>query len=107
MIAQIGKVRSVPIAEELAFRGFLMRRPMSPAFDELSLRRVTLFVLVVTSVAFGLLHGSRWIAGTAAGGLYGLVAIRRGRMGEAVIAHAATNALLAAYVVIFGHWQFW
>jgi CAAX prenyl protease-like protein len=98
---------TVPIAEELAFRGFLMRRLTSPAFDELSLRRVTLFALAVASVAFGLLHGSRWVAGTAAGGLYGLVAIRKGRLGEAVIAHAVTNALLAAYVVIFGRWQFW
>jgi exosortase E/protease (VPEID-CTERM system) len=98
---------TVPIAEELAFRGFLMRRLASAEFDELPLRRVTLLALMVSSLAFGLLHGSRWMAGTAAGGLYGLVAIRKGRMGEAVIAHAVTNAMLAAYVVIFDRWQFW
>jgi exosortase E/protease (VPEID-CTERM system) len=98
---------TVPIAEELAFRGFLMRRLVSPEFDELPLRRVTLLALAASALAFGLLHGSRWIAGTAAGGVYGFVALRKGRIGEAVIAHAVTNALLAAYVLTFDRWQFW
>jgi hypothetical protein len=32
---------------------------------------------------------------------------RRGEITDAIVAHATTNGLLAAYVVIFGHWAFW
>jgi hypothetical protein len=33
--------------------------------------------------------------------------MRKGRLGEAVIGHAVTNALLATYVLALGQWQFW
>lgn len=33
--------------------------------------------------------------------------LRRGRIGDAVLAHATTNALLAAYVLVFHQWQLW
>jgi hypothetical protein len=33
--------------------------------------------------------------------------LRRGRIGEAVIAHATTNALIAAYVLAFHRWHLW
>jgi len=45
--------------------------------------------------------------GVAAGVMYGLLLRRTGRMGDAVVAHAVTNALLAGYVLIFGQWQLW
>jgi len=103
---------TVPIAEELAFRGFLLRRLISPDFESVSLvlgtgTRFTWLALVVSSVLFGALHGSRWPAGIVAGLLYSYAVIRRGRIGEAVAAHATTNALLAAYVLAFGQWQYW
>ena len=103
---------TVPIAEELAFRGFLLRRLISPDFESVSFTRFfgtrfTWFALVVSSVLFGALHGSRWPAGIVAGLLYAYAVIRRGRIGEAVAAHATTNALLAAYVLAFGQWQLW
>jgi CAAX prenyl protease-like protein len=98
---------TVPIAEELAFRGFLLRRLVSPDFESVSFKRFTWFALVVSSVLFGALHGGRWIAGTVAGLLYAFAVIRRGRIGDAVAAHATTNALLAGYVLLFGQWQLW
>jgi exosortase E/protease (VPEID-CTERM system) len=49
----------VPIAEELAFRGFLIRRLLSADFDSLPLRSFTVFAVVVSSLIFGLLHGNR------------------------------------------------
>lgn len=98
---------TVPIAEELAFRGFLMRRLISPDFESVSFTRFTWLALVVSSVLFGALHGSRWPAGIVAGLLYAYAVIRRGRIGEAVVAHATTNALLAGYVLLFGQWQLW
>jgi exosortase E/protease (VPEID-CTERM system) len=100
-------VITVPVAEELAFRGFLIRRLMSPDFESLGSREFSFFSLLLSSVAFGLLHGDRWFAGTVAGLLYALVFLTRGRIGDAVVAHATTNALLAAWVLLRGNWGLW
>jgi CAAX prenyl protease-like protein len=65
----LGSVITVPIAEELAFRGHLLRRLISPNFDDLSTLRFTWLSCVVSLVLFGALHG-RWLAGTVAGMCY-------------------------------------
>ena len=100
-------VLAVPIAEELAFRGFLLRRLISSNFESISPGRFTWFALLASSLAFGILHGDLWFAGTLAGILYGIAVIRRGRIGEAVVAHATTNALLVAYILAFHKWHLW
>jgi CAAX prenyl protease-like protein len=98
---------TVPIAEELAFRGFLLRRLVSPDFESVPFTRFTWLSVLVSSALFGALHGSLWFAGILAGLLYSFAAIRRGRIGEAVAAHATTNALLAGYVLLYGAWHLW
>jgi len=103
----IGAVLTVPIAEELAFRGFLLRRLVSADFENVAWRNFTMFALLASSVLFGLMHGDRWLAGTLAGLCYAGVSLRTGRLGEAIAAHATTNALIAIYVLCFGHWYFW
>jgi exosortase E/protease (VPEID-CTERM system) len=103
----LAAVVTVPIVEELAFRGFLIRRLIAADFTALNTRRYTLLAVAVSSVAFGLLHGDRWLAASIAGALYALVFLRRGRIGDAVIAHATSNALLAAWVLIGGKWYLW
>ena len=101
----LAAVVTVPIAEELAFRGFLLRRLATPQFETLPLTAFTWLGLAVSSLAFGLLHGHFWIAGTLAGLLYAWAMLRRGHIGEAVIAHATTNAFLAGYVLLFHKWH--
>jgi exosortase E/protease (VPEID-CTERM system) len=103
----LAAVVTVPIAEELAFRGFLMRRMVSPAFLSVKRQSVTLLPILISSVAFGLLHGDRWLAGTIVGLLYALAFLRHGKMGDAVAAHATTNAMLAGYVILWGKWGMW
>jgi len=103
----IAAVVTVPMAEELAFRGFLIRRLTSADFESLSPRHFTYVAVLVSSVAFGLLHGDRWLAGTLAGLIYAVAFLRRGRIGDAVVAHATTNALLAACVLLGGKWDLW
>jgi exosortase E/protease (VPEID-CTERM system) len=103
----VAAIITVPIAEELAFRGFLIRRFISPDFDLIDLRRFTWPGLLISSLAFGLLHGDKWLAGTVAGLVYAVALLRRGRIGEAVAAHATTNALLAVYVLAFHKWHLW
>jgi exosortase E/protease (VPEID-CTERM system) len=103
----LAAVITVPLAEELAFRGFLMRRLLSRDFELVSFRSFSWFALLASSAAFGLLHGGYWIAGSLAGFLFGLAVIRRGRIGDAVVAHATANALLAAYVLAYHKWHLW
>ena len=59
---------------------------------------------MVSSLLVGALHG-RWLAGTVAGMCYGWALYRRGRVEDAILAHALTNTLLAAAVLILGHWE--
>jgi CAAX prenyl protease-like protein len=103
----LGAVITVPIAEELAFRGFLIRRIVSPAFLSVERQSVTLLPVLISSIAFGVLHGDRWLAGALAGLLYAFAYLRRGKIGDAVAAHATTNALLAGYVLLWGKWSLW
>jgi exosortase E/protease (VPEID-CTERM system) len=100
-------VITVPIAEELAFRGFLLRRLNSADFESVSFRSFTWFSLLASSILFGILHGQRWVAGSAAGVLFGLAARQKGRLGDAVAAHAVTNVLLGVYVLVFQEWYLW
>jgi len=103
----LAAVLTVPIAEELAFRGFLIRRFISADIEALPPESFTWLGLAITSIAFGILHGNLWFAGILAGLLYAWALLRRGKIGEAIAAHATTNALLAAYVLLFHKWHLW
>jgi len=63
--------------------------------------------LIFSAVAFGLEHGALWLPGVIAGLAYAWVVMRTDHFGEAVAAHATTNALLAGYVLGMGQWQLW
>ena len=102
-----GAVVTVPIAEELAFRGYLARRLVNREFDQVSFRALSLVPIAVSSIAFGSMHGAQWGVGIAAGVAYALVVRRTGRLGEAVAAHATSNLLLAAWVLGRGDWGLW
>lgn len=106
-IRALAAVVTVPLAEELAFRGFLMRRLIAADFDAVPFGRFSWFALLGSSVAFGVLHGGYWLAGCIAGILFGLVMLWRGRIANAVVAHATANALLAAYVLLSHKWHLW
>jgi exosortase E/protease (VPEID-CTERM system) len=97
----------VPVAEELAYRGFLLRRLVAADFSAVRFQACGPWALLVSSVAFGLGHGSLWLPGMVTGLLYGGLLIRTGRMGDAVVAHATTNAAVALAVLIGGQWQLW
>lgn len=99
-----GTVLTVPLAEELAYRGFLMRRLQSRDFDSLAYERVGWFALGVSSLLFGAAHGALWLPGSIAGLAYGWIVKRQGRLGEAVTAHMTTNFLVAVVALGSGNW---
>ena len=103
----VGSTLCVPIAEELAYRGYLMRRLRDPEFESVPYASVGWIALLASSVFFGLAHGDMWLPGIAAGAAYGLLVMRRGSLGEAVAAHATSNGLVAVAVLLTGQWQLW
>jgi exosortase E/protease (VPEID-CTERM system) len=100
----LGSVLVVPFAEELAFRGYLLRRLVSARFTEVDPRVVAPLAYVASSLAFGALHRDV-LAATLAGLAYALAQQRRGRVTDAVIAHATTNLLLACDALFLDHWR--
>jgi exosortase E/protease (VPEID-CTERM system) len=98
---------TVPIAEELAYRGFLMRRIGRAEFDSVALQSVRWPAIAISAVVFGLMHGSLWFPGIVAGVAYGAIAVKTGKLGESVAAHATTNTLVAIQVLLFDQWQLW
>jgi CAAX prenyl protease-like protein len=103
----LAAVVTVPIAEELAFRGFLLRRLASADFESVSCRKFVPVAFAISCLAFGVLHGDRWVAGTLAGAAYAAVFLRRGSIGDAALAHGVTNAALAWWVLSTGAWELW
>lgn len=102
----VGSVFTVPIVEELAFRGFLLRRVVDPEFTHVRYGEWHWPAVLLSSLAFAALH-QQWIGGFVAGMLYAYAQKRRGLLSDAIVAHAVTNALIAVQVLMLGHWSLW
>jgi exosortase E/protease (VPEID-CTERM system) len=103
----VNSVLVVPVAEELAYRGYLMRRFINPDFESVPFHAVRCLPLLAAALCFGLAHGALWLPGSLAGIAYGGLVIRTGRMGDAALAHVVTNAGVAFAVMYYGQWQLW
>lgn len=99
----VGAVITVPIAEELAFRGYLLCKLSGTEVSTRGGMPFAIVGVVASSLAFGALHGA-WLAGTVAGLVYALVRLRTRHIGDAIVAHGLTNAVLFAYASISGNW---
>lgn len=102
----LGSTFVVPPLEEVFYRSFLYRYLVRQDFLAMPLNefRWTSFLLV--SLVFGLAH-HEWLAGILCGLAYQWLVVRKGRLGDAMTAHAITNFLLGLWVVGRGAWNFW
>jgi exosortase E/protease (VPEID-CTERM system) len=98
---------TVPLVEELAYRGYLLRRLVRADFRSVAFQEARWPALWLSAIAFGITHGGLWLPGILAGWAYGALAMRTGKLSESVAAHAVTNTLLAVYVLLFNQWQLW
>jgi exosortase E/protease (VPEID-CTERM system) len=102
----IGSVLVAPITEELAFRGFLLRRLVDRDFTTVSFRAWTPLAVLGSSLAFAAVH-ERWLIALFTGVVYAVVQLRSGRLSDAVAAHAASNVVICVWVLATGerwHW---
>lgn len=102
-----GYTITVPIAEELVFRGFLTRRLIDDDVERVPLGTFTWLSFLASSLAFGLMHGADWPRATLAGIAFALALYQRRRLADAIVAHATINACLAGYVIATGSWTEW
>jgi len=94
MCRLLGAIVVIPIAEELAFRGYLARRLMDHDFSAVRYTDLSWPAIVISSLIFGVLHQTI-LAATLAGVCFALAARHRGHLSDAILAHMVTNALLA------------
>ena len=106
LLRLVGFSLVVPVLEELAFRGGLHRLVMARLTPQVGSHWAAAAALSVSALAFGALH-SQMLAGTLAGLGFGLLVLRTGRTGDAIIAHAVTNFLLAISAIVTQHWSLW
>lgn len=102
----IGAVIVVPLMEELFWRGFLIRWLVEEDFKKVPVGTYTLPSFMITMVLFSMEH-REWLAGLLCGALYNWLYYRRKSLFACVVAHAVSNAALAAWVLWRGDWKFW
>lgn len=107
ILRTISATVAVPIIEELAFRGYLARRIQSSDVDSIPFVHLSVLAILISSIAFGVMHGRMWIAGILSGIVFALVAKFCNRLGEAVAAHATANLLIALWVLSRGDYSLW
>ena len=97
----------VPIVEELFWRGWMLRWLINPEFEKVPLGAYTATAFWITTALFASEHGPYWEVGLIAGIAYNWWMIRTKSLGDCILAHAITNALLSGYVMIYSQWQYW
>jgi CAAX prenyl protease-like protein len=102
----VGAVIVVPLMEELFWRAFLIRWLVNEDFKGVPVGAFTWLSFAVTVGLFGAEHGE-WLAGLICGALYNWLYYKRKDVFSCVVAHAVSNAALAAWVLACGDWKFW
>ncbi len=96
----------VPLTEELFWRAFLIRWLIKEDFKSVPVGAFTWLSFAVTVGLFGAEH-TEWLAGLICGVLYNGLYYKRKDVFSCVVAHAVSNAALAAWVLSRGDWKFW
>jgi CAAX prenyl protease-like protein len=107
VLRAVGCTLLVPVVEELFWRSWLMRWLVKPHFEAIPFGVYETSAFWTVAVLFAIEHGPYWEVGLAAGILYNWWAVRARSLADCILAHAVTNGLLSAYVLITGQWQYW
>jgi uncharacterized protein len=103
----LSSVALVPILEELFWRGWLMRWLIHTDFQKVPLGAYQPASFWLVALLFASEHGPYWEVGLLAGIVYNLWMVRTKNLADCMLAHAVTNGVLSAYVLLNGQWQYW
>jgi CAAX prenyl protease-like protein len=98
VIRIFGMTIVVPPLEEVFYRSLFYRYIVKYDFQKVPLGHFDGVALAIVALTFGFMH-YEWLAGIICAVAYQWLVIRKGRLGDAMTAHAITNFLLGVYVV--------
>ena len=107
LLRSVSSAIMIPILEELFWRGWMMRWLIDSDFLTVPLGKYVPSAFWIVALLFASEHGPYWEVGLAAGIVYNWWIVRTRNLADCILAHAVTNAVLAAYVVVAGQWQYW
>lgn len=105
-IRLVGIAVLVPIAEELFWRGFLLRWLIDPEWKKIPLGEYTLSSCMLVTLLFTLAH-PEWLAAASYCLLINGLLYWKRDLWLCVVAHAVSNLALAIYVLSSGDWWLW
>ncbi len=97
----------VPLVEELFWRGWLPRWLVQGEWQRVPMGTFTRAAFVLSALLFASEHGAYWEVGLACGVAYNAWLAHTRALGDLVLAHAVTNAALAAFVLATGQVAYW
>jgi hypothetical protein len=100
-------VITVPILEELFWRGWLMRWLIDRNFERVPLGAYDTQAFWIVAALFASEHGSFWDVGLLTGVIYNWWMVRTKSLWDCILMHAVTNACLAWYVLHYDQWMYW
>ena len=103
----LGSVVTIPILEELFWRGWLMRWLIKRDFRAVPLGSYQAEAFWTVAVLFAMEHGAYWEVGLIAGVIYNWWMVRTRSLTDCIVAHAVTNGCLAVWVITQHQWQYW
>jgi hypothetical protein len=103
----LGSMALVPVAEELFWRGWMMRWLIDTRFEKVPLGKYAPMAFWMVAFLFASEHGPYWEVGLIAGVIYNWWLVRTRNLADCILAHAVTNAILAAWVLTTNEWQYW
>lgn len=98
----------VPLAEELFWRGFLLRYCIRDSFRDVPFGTFTWKSFWIVTIAFCFEHNPPdWPAALITSALYNFLAYRTRSLPACIVAHGVTNLLLGFYILNTRQWGFW
>jgi CAAX prenyl protease-like protein len=101
-----GMVLLVPVFEELLWRSFLIRYATTDNFHSIPPWAYSTAAFWIVTGAAAVAH-TEWVTAAVTNIIYTWWMKRTQSVFAVVTAHAVTNLLLAAFILLTGHWQLW
>jgi hypothetical protein len=106
VVRLLGLAVLAPIAEELFWRGFLIRWLISPDWGKVPLGQFSLLSFVVVTLLFTSAH-PEWLAAAVYCALINALLYWKKDLWSCVVAHSVSNLVLGVYVLTTGAWWLW
>ncbi len=105
-VRMIGLAVLVPVAEEVFWRGFLLRWTISERWRDVPVGQFEWKSFLIVTVLFTLVHPEWFAAATYAVLLNGFLYWKKD-LWQCIVAHAVSNLVLGVYVLRSGAWELW